>query len=90
MLLTVASQVKQTLAALKGAQGTLRMYEFDDSIELPQPKVREMLYATLEKCQADLARFSLETENTGAREMYNKNADKLKQLTENLRPYLLR
>lgn len=27
MLLTVASQVKQTLAALKGAQGTLRMYE---------------------------------------------------------------
>lgn len=72
------------------SSGDLYVDLFDDSIALPQPKVREMLYATLEKCQADLAGFSLETENTEAKEMYDKNAGKLKQLTENLRPYLLR
>ena len=63
---------------------------FDDSIELPQPKVKEMLYASLEKIQADLTTFALETQDENAKTMYSKNSEKIQQLMEKLKPYLLR
>lgn len=63
---------------------------FDDTIQLPQPKVRDLLYANLEKCQADLMSFVLETNNKEAKEMYLKNTRKLKEIREKLEPYLIR
>jgi len=63
---------------------------FDDSLQVPQPKVKELLYATLEKTQADLISFALEAKDTEVREMYVKNAGKIKKVTEKLEPYLLR
>jgi uncharacterized membrane protein YcaP (DUF421 family) len=70
--------------------GELYLDLFDDAVQLPQAKVKELLYAALEKCQADLTAFSLETQNEQAKAMYQKNADALKKVLENLRPYLLR
>ncbi len=70
--------------------GELYVDLFDDSIENPQPKVREMLYAGLEKSQADLEKFALETQNEKAKVMYNKNAKKLEGLLRILKPYLLK
>jgi uncharacterized membrane protein YcaP (DUF421 family) len=70
--------------------GDLYLDLFDDAIHLPQPKVKEMLYANLEKCQADLTTFALETQNSEAKTMYGRNAEKLKLLLERLEPYLLR
>ncbi|WHH60168.1 DUF421 domain-containing protein [Petroclostridium sp. X23] len=72
------------------SSGDLYVDLFDDAIQLPQPKVKEMLYANLEKAQADLITFSLETENKYAKMMYSQDADKLKMVIESLEPYLLR
>jgi len=72
------------------SSGDLYLDLFDDNVQLSQPKVKEMLYANFEKSQADLMTFSLETKNESAKKMYAKNAETLKQLTEKLKPYLLR
>ena len=48
-----------------------------------------MLYATLEKVQADLVMFSMQTDNKQAKAMYSKNEQRLKDLLDKLRPYLL-
>ena len=63
---------------------------FDDSIEVPKPKVKELLYANISKVYADFLSFSLETDDIKAKKMYSKNADLLKQLMDKMRPYLLR
>lgn len=72
------------------SSGDLYIDLFDDSVELPQPKVKELLYANLEKSQADLITYALETEDEIAKAMYTRNAEKLKQLMKQLMPYLLR
>lgn len=72
------------------SSGDMYLDLIDDSIELPQPKVKELLYANLEKSQADLTTYALETQNENAKAMYSKNAENLKQLMEQLKPYLLR
>jgi len=71
------------------SSGDLYLDLFDDAVELPQPKVKEMLYATLEKSQADLATFALQTEDTEAKAMFSKNSRRLEDLLNKLRPYLL-
>jgi uncharacterized membrane protein YcaP (DUF421 family) len=72
------------------SSGDLYLDLFDDSVELPQPKVKEMLYANFEKTQADLMSFALETQNETAKKMYSQHAETVKQITEKLKPYLLR
>lgn len=72
------------------SSGDLYLDLFDDATELPQPKVKEMIYANLEKSQASLMTFALETEDSEAKAMYQRNADRLKQLLDKLEPYLLR
>ncbi len=70
--------------------GDLYIDLYDDAIQMPQPKVKELLYANLEKCQADLLTYALETKDKGAKAMYDKNSEKLEQLIKILKPYLLR
>lgn len=70
--------------------GELYVDVFDDSVELPEASVKELLYASLEKSQADLTTFSLETENIEAKHMYVREANKLKIVMKKLEPYLLR
>ncbi len=72
------------------SQGELYLDLFDDAVQLPQPKVRELLYAGLEKAQADLVNFAAQVEGEEAKNMYAGNAGKLEQLLARLRPYLLR
>ena len=72
------------------SSGDLYLDFFDDSVESPQPKTKELLYANLEKCQADFMRYALETEDEIAKAMYSKNAEKLGRLIKQLTPYLLR
>jgi len=72
------------------SSGDLYLDLFDDAVELPQPKVKEMVYANMEKSQAGLMTFALETKDEDAKAMYMKNADRLKQLMDKLQPYLLR
>lgn len=70
--------------------GDLYLDLFDDAIALPRPKVKELLYANLKKCHADLNKFALETQNPEAGRMYSDNAAKLESLLQKLEPYLLR
>ncbi len=72
------------------SSGDLYLDLFDDKVQLPQPQIKEMLYANFEKSQADLMSFALETKNEAAKRMYSAHAKKLKQLLEKLKPYLLR
>lgn len=72
------------------SSGDLYLDLFDDSIQLPQPKVKEMLYANFESSQADLMNFSLETSNEAVKTMYLEHAKTLEKLMKKLKPYLLR
>ena len=71
------------------SSGDLYLDLFDDAVELPQPKVKELLYASLQKVQADLSTFSLQTDDKKAKGMYIRNSQKLDNLLDKLRPYLL-
>lgn len=72
------------------SSGELYVDLFDDLINIPQSNVKELLYANIEKSQADLMSYALETENPKAKAMYTNNANKLKKIMEKLKPYLLR
>ncbi|AFM39525.1 putative membrane protein [Desulfosporosinus acidiphilus SJ4] len=71
------------------SSGELFLDLFNDAVEIPQPKVKELLYANLEKIQADLMTFSLQTNNKSAKGMYIRNSEKLDHLLNKIRPYLL-
>ncbi len=72
------------------SSGELYLDLFDDSIQMPQGKVKELIYANLEKSQADLTVFSREVEDTDAKEMYSRNTERLEKLMRKLKPHLLR
>lgn len=93
----LGEQLEKTGVALENvfvaqvdSQGELYLDLFDDAVQIPQPKVRELLYAGLEKAQADLVKYALAVENEDAKHMYAANADKLKALLTKLEPFLLR
>lgn len=69
--------------------GDLYVDLFDDSIEAPRANAREMVFANLEKAQADLTIYALETEDEKAKSMYQQNAERLKQVMHLLKPYLI-
>ncbi|HVJ50082.1 DUF421 domain-containing protein [Desulfitobacterium sp.] len=71
------------------SSGDLYLDLFDDAVQLPQSKVKELLYATLEKSQADFSTFALQTVDEEAKAMYSKNSQKLQDLLNKLQPYLL-
>lgn len=86
----LGTSLDNVFIAQADSSGELYVDLFDDSMQNPQPKVKEMLYAGLEKSQADLMTFSLEAQNENVKIMYNKNAKKLEELLKILKPYLLK
>ncbi|MFW2489655.1 DUF421 domain-containing protein [Clostridium chromiireducens] len=72
------------------SSGDLYIDLFDDLIQVPKTEVKEMLYASIEKTQADLMSFSLDSDNQAAKTMYSQNAEKLEKIIKKLEPYLLR
>lgn len=69
--------------------GQLTIDVYDDKLKMPSPKPRQLLLAMMNKCQADLELFSLETNSNDAREMYIKNAKKLQNAIDRVKPYLI-
>lgn len=72
------------------SSGDLYLDLFDDMIQVPKSQIKEMLYASIQKSQADLMSFALETENEDAKSMYIRNAGNLENVMKKLEPYLLR
>ncbi|MBZ9607571.1 DUF421 domain-containing protein [Clostridium estertheticum] len=72
------------------SSGDLYLDLFDDLIQVPISQIKEMLYASIQKSQADLMSFALETETDEAKSMYLKNAENLEKVMKKIKPYLLR
>lgn len=72
------------------SSGDLFIDVFDDSMHIAQPQVKQLLYSSMAKVQADLFAFSLETKDLRVRKMYSYNADRIKKIMDKLEPYLLR
>lgn len=72
------------------SSGDLYVDLFDDMIQVPKTQIKEMLYASIQKSQADLMSFSLDCDDEDAKSMYLQNAKKLERVMKKLEPYLLR
>lgn len=72
------------------SSGDLYVDLFDDMIQVPKTQVKEMLYAIIQKSQADLVSFSLDCDNEDSKNMYSQSAEKLEKVIKKLEPYLLR
>ncbi|MGE5372477.1 MAG: DUF421 domain-containing protein [Solirubrobacterales bacterium] len=70
--------------------GQLYLDLFDDLIELPQPKTRQLLWSTLRKCQADSELYALGTKNLQAKQDYAETARILQGVLDELEPVLTR
>ncbi|MEG3070805.1 MAG: DUF1657 domain-containing protein [Candidatus Syntrophopropionicum ammoniitolerans] len=63
---------------------------FDDSIQIPKPKTKELIYAIMKKCQADCELYALGTKQAGAKKMYTDSSQRLSEAIRDLEPLLLR
>lgn len=70
--------------------GQLYLDLFDDSIQVPKPKAKELLYSTLKKCQADCELYALGTNQTEAKKMYGESSKILSEVIQELEPLLKR
>ncbi len=70
--------------------GQLYLDLFDDAILVPQPKTKELAYATLKKCQADCEMYALGTRQPKAKKMYSECAEELDAVIAELKPLLKR
>jgi uncharacterized membrane protein YcaP (DUF421 family) len=68
--------------------GKLTIDIYDDQVQVPSPQPRKLLLASLNKCQADLELFALETISAEAKQMYNKNATRLQTAIKKIKPFL--
>nr|WP_255724482.1 DUF421 domain-containing protein [Shimazuella soli] len=68
--------------------GDLYLDLFDDVIQIPQASTRQLLLTTLEKAKADCESFSLETNDTTAKQMYQQCAEDLTLIIYDLKPML--
>lgn len=75
--------------AQANSNGELTVDLFDDKLKVPSPQEKPLLLATLKKCQADLELFALGTESKEAKEMFNKNSEKLQRAIDEV-AYILR
>lgn len=70
--------------------GQLYLDLFDDAIQVPAPKTKELAYATLKKCQADCEIYALGTKHPAAKEMYGNSSVILSEVVNDLEPWLKR
>ncbi|ABO49996.1 protein of unknown function DUF421 [Desulforamulus reducens MI-1] len=70
--------------------GQLYLDLFDDAVQVPQPKTKDLVYATLKKCQADCEMYALATKKNSVKKMYGQCAEELEQIVTDLKPLLKR
>ncbi|MCG9967362.1 DUF421 domain-containing protein [Pelotomaculum terephthalicicum JT] len=70
--------------------GQLYLDLFDDTIQVPKPKTKELAYATMKKCQADCELYALGTKQPEAKKMYEKSSEILSEVIQELEPLLKR
>ncbi|MBE4909438.1 DUF421 domain-containing protein [Bacillus luteolus] len=68
--------------------GQLTVDLYDDKVQVPPPVTLKLLQASIKKCEADFELFALQTESQAAKEMYMKNAEKIREIENKVKPYL--
>ncbi|MFB6467104.1 DUF421 domain-containing protein [Cytobacillus sp. Hz8] len=68
--------------------GELTIDIYNDKLKVASPVQRPLLLAMMKKCQADLELFALSTNSEQAKQMYNKNAEKLTECIRRCKPFL--
>jgi len=68
--------------------GQLTVDVYDDKLKIPSPQQKPLLMSSLKKCQADLESFSLQTDSTEAKKLYQVNAERMQNAIDLLSPYL--
>lgn len=70
--------------------GELYLDLYDDKIQVPAPQATKLTFATLKKCQADLELFALGTKNDTAKQTYQRDAEQLQTIIDQVKPFLIR
>ena len=70
--------------------GQLYLDLFNDTIQLPQPKAKELLFSTLKKCKADCEIYALGTRQPQAKNIYGDASRVLSDVVRELGPLLKR
>lgn len=68
--------------------GQLSIDLYDDQLVVPESTEKELLLATMKKCQADLELFALATKNEQSKQIYSSNSKKLDKAIEAITPFL--
>lgn len=61
---------------------------FDDKLFLPEPREKARLLATLKKCEADIEKFGLSSNNEAAKKMYENCSKDLQEVISTMKPIL--
>jgi uncharacterized membrane protein YcaP (DUF421 family) len=68
--------------------GQLYLDLYDDKIKVAPPQELKLTYALLKKCQADLEMFALSTKNNQTKQVYQKDAEHLQRVIDQMKPLL--
>jgi uncharacterized membrane protein YcaP (DUF421 family) len=80
--------IENVFLAQVDSYGQLTIDLYNDKIQVPKPQQKQLLLAAIKKVQADFELFALQTEAKEAREMYEKNTRKLKEILNKVEPLL--
>lgn len=83
-----ANDFRDVFLAQVDSNGKLYVDLYNDPQKPPEVKEKPLVAASLKKIQADLELFALETQNEEAKTSYTKTSQQLKQLIQDLGPYL--
>ncbi|NLV16873.1 MAG: DUF421 domain-containing protein [Syntrophomonadaceae bacterium] len=89
-LIKLGVAVENVFMGQVDSAGQLYLDLFDDQIKVPQPTIKEMTRATLNKCQADLELFSLSSRADSAKKVYSDAARDIKNISTGLESLLSR
>lgn len=70
--------------------GQLYVDLYDDQIQVAEPQQKASVLATLKKCEADIEKFSLSTNNPESKRLYDDCSKQLQQIIKEVRPLLSR
>jgi uncharacterized membrane protein YcaP (DUF421 family) len=70
--------------------GDLYVDLFDDAIQIPQPTTKDLVYATLKKCESDMEIYALATNNEEMRKTYQQCAYEINEVISEMRIFLKR
>ncbi|TQR34107.1 DUF421 domain-containing protein [Brevibacillus brevis] len=70
--------------------GDLYLDLYDDKLMVPGAQAMKLAFATLKKCQADLELYALNTKNEQMKRIYQTDSERLQQIIDQVKPFMIR